>query len=95
MTNAKLIRQLSALGIQLSMAVTSSYDQSLVEYNKAVSDLKLALRKPESPSRISTRQAKVQKMAENFMLQERSLIDELFKNKKLNILNDPCTRPLQ
>lgn len=95
MTNAKLIKQLSALGIQLQAAVTSSYDQSLGEYNKAVTDLKLAIGKPESPSKISTRQAKVQKMAENFMHQERNLIDELFKDKKSNVLNDPCTRPLQ
>jgi|GEM_PF-6246403 len=99
MANTSLIKQLSTLEIQISSAVTNSYDKSLMSYNRTVDDLRLAIERSDSPSQISKKQLKVKKMAENVMLQERKLIDDLFKHKikhkKSDSLNDPCTRPLE
>ena len=96
-TNMELIKQLSNLGGQISAAITSPYTQALGEYNASVEALRLEIEKksPETPERleqIAALQKTIKDRAADFMLQERKLIDQLFKNQKVN--PDPCRRSL-
>lgn len=98
-TNAgnNLIRQLSDMGAQISDFVAKPYYQALNEYNEAVERLKSELEKslPETPerlARISSLQQNIRDNATKFMLQERNLIDSLFRDRTNS--KDPCTRSL-
>lgn len=97
MATASLVKQLSSIGVQISDVATAPYYQSLSEYNQVVSDLKRMIEKgydtSEQMTAIAKLQAKVREKAENFVKQERLLIDGLFKNKTA-APNDPCLRSL-
>jgi hypothetical protein len=95
MANATLIKQLTALGAQISNAVTSVYEKSLIDYNASVKHLETAIEKSDSPSRIAKLQTDVRKKADDFMRQERLLIDELFKSSDLKSSSEACARPLR
>ncbi len=97
MSNNSLIKQLTNLGAHISDAATAPYYLALNEYNDAVKSLKDEMDKklPETPERlmqIATLQRQVKDKAESFMLQERQLIDQLFKDQNKN--PDPCERTL-
>lgn len=97
MSNKSLFKQLSDLGKQISDVATIPYYQSIEEYNFTVNNLKDELNKkiPETSARlleISILQKAVREKAENFMRQERQLIDQLFKDKGSD--SDPCARNL-
>jgi methyl-accepting chemotaxis protein len=97
MATASLVKQLSSIGVQISDVATAPYYQSLSEYNQAVRDLKRMIEKgsdtSEQMTSIAKLQAKVREKAENFVKQERMLIDGLFKNKTA-APSDPCQRSL-
>jgi hypothetical protein len=97
MSNNSLIKQLTNLGAQISDAVTAPYYRALNEYNDAVKLLKDEIDKklPETPERlvqITALQRQVKDKAESFILQERQLVDQLFKDQKNT--SDPCARSL-
>ncbi|MFN7454629.1 MAG: hypothetical protein ACK5RO_08210 [Pseudobdellovibrionaceae bacterium] len=96
-TNNALIKQLTSLGAHLTDAATVPYYQALNDYNSAVRSLKDELDKklPETPEnllRITTLQSKVKEKAKGFMLQERQLIDQIFRDHR--DVSDPCSRSL-
>lgn len=93
--DTSLVKQLSNLGLQVSAAVAKPYDNSIIEYNKAVDELNLSIEKSEPPSKIFKRQSKLLKLANEVMTQERILVEQLFRQNESPSSDNPCTRPLK